>query len=459
MKNTFKGFYKPNRDEVTLLWRNAVFVFDANVLLNLYRYRQSTTEELLSVLDLIRSRIWIPYHVGLEYQRNRVKVIASQSNRFSEVRKIVDEKLGSLKKELDGLNLKIRHSNIDPTNFINNLEELRNQFSKELDDLEESHVNVSSDDEIRNRLDVLLENKIGSRPKDQSTIDNIEKEADNRFKFKIPPGYMDDDKEGDSNSVFSFDGLLYNQKYGDVFLWKQIIEYAREECLKDLIFVTDDNKEDWWFKIKSSGEKTISPRPELIQEIRKETEIERFHMYNSLGFLKLSKEMLLANISKETIDEVRDISEVNEKISALRLGRENTVYIADRAVYRWLLKTYGENSVVFSKYSFIDFVVEVDGKKLAFHVKAITNVSMIPYCMGEFSARAQRLSQDNSIDDLSCVLVLFDPELIRDARDVVMKNVGYFNSYGVLLGLATSNSNLADSYDFTPHYHLGGAVA
>ncbi|NJM11835.1 MAG: hypothetical protein HC889_08085 [Synechococcaceae cyanobacterium SM1_2_3] len=34
--------------------------------------------------------------------------------------------------------------------------------------------------------------------------------------------------------------------------------------MKHIVFVTDDEKEDWWLTIESKGEKTIGPRPELL---------------------------------------------------------------------------------------------------------------------------------------------------------------------------------------------------
>ena len=76
MKNLFKSFYKLNKDEYKTLWQDAIFIFDTNILLNLYRYQSSTRDELLKVIEQLTSRIWIPNHVALEFQRNRLHVIA-----------------------------------------------------------------------------------------------------------------------------------------------------------------------------------------------------------------------------------------------------------------------------------------------------------------------------------------------------------------------------------------------
>jgi len=78
MKNSYKGFRQLSEADFKSLWKTAVFVFDANVLLNLYRYQSSTRDDLLKVLEKLGGRIWIPYHVGLEFERNRLNVIAEQ---------------------------------------------------------------------------------------------------------------------------------------------------------------------------------------------------------------------------------------------------------------------------------------------------------------------------------------------------------------------------------------------
>ncbi len=45
MKGIFKGYHQPTEEEFSQLWRNALFVFDTNVLLNLYRYQSATRDQ------------------------------------------------------------------------------------------------------------------------------------------------------------------------------------------------------------------------------------------------------------------------------------------------------------------------------------------------------------------------------------------------------------------------------
>ena len=42
MRKTFPGYYRPTEAEFRRLWDKCIFVLDANVLLNLYRYSEET---------------------------------------------------------------------------------------------------------------------------------------------------------------------------------------------------------------------------------------------------------------------------------------------------------------------------------------------------------------------------------------------------------------------------------
>ncbi|MGE0024579.1 MAG: PIN-like domain-containing protein, partial [Hyphomicrobium sp.] len=89
MKDKFPGYYRPSEEEFAILWKECIFALDANVLLNLYRYPQTARDELLKIISRDPERFWIPHQAALEFQRNRLSVIAEQKNKFREVRKIV----------------------------------------------------------------------------------------------------------------------------------------------------------------------------------------------------------------------------------------------------------------------------------------------------------------------------------------------------------------------------------
>jgi len=84
MKKMFSGFYAPSDIEIKEAWldEKTLFVFDTNVLLNLYSYTDVTRKDFFKILEKISNNIWIPYHVGLEYQRNRVNIINDDPRNF-----------------------------------------------------------------------------------------------------------------------------------------------------------------------------------------------------------------------------------------------------------------------------------------------------------------------------------------------------------------------------------------
>src|SRR5262249_24633967 len=85
MPNLFPGYYRPTEEEFSALWQECVFAFDANVLLNVYRYSQATRERFLEILDRLRERIWLPYQAALEYQENRLRVLSAQYDPYESI--------------------------------------------------------------------------------------------------------------------------------------------------------------------------------------------------------------------------------------------------------------------------------------------------------------------------------------------------------------------------------------
>src|SRR6185503_17618148 len=118
MKELFPGFYQPTDHEFKKLWEKCTFVLDANVLLNLYRYPEEAKADLLKVIGKISDRLWLPYQAALEYQRNRLTVIAEQQKKFSDVKEAFDAAESKLIGGLEKLQLKKKYSSINPEGFL-----------------------------------------------------------------------------------------------------------------------------------------------------------------------------------------------------------------------------------------------------------------------------------------------------------------------------------------------------
>src|ERR1700730_2212206 len=91
MRTKFRGYYTPSPEQFISLWDEATFVFDTNVLLNIYRYTPKTQKDFLNILERLHDRIWVPHQVALEYFENREGVMAQQYSIYQEIDSSLDE--------------------------------------------------------------------------------------------------------------------------------------------------------------------------------------------------------------------------------------------------------------------------------------------------------------------------------------------------------------------------------
>jgi PIN like domain/Protein of unknown function (DUF1488) len=308
MRDQFPGYYRPTKTEFDRLWAEGWFVLDANILLNLYRYQEKAREEFLSVLAKLAPRVWVPHQAVLEYQRNRVRVIGEQLKKFRDVRKLAN--FETLEQALSQYNSELR-ALIDPTKFLAAVKPAFEQLLQQIAEVERRQIMVksdASDDPVRAFLDKLLPDRTGS-PFEQAELDALYQEGEKRYRLATPPGYADPAKKGAYQ--FQYGGRTYRTEFGDWLLWRQILNWARENAVKSLVFVTDDRTDDWWHIAKEEAEppQTIGPRPELAAELWSESGVTLFYMYQSDRFLEQAKAVLNISVSSSSIDEVRDVND------------------------------------------------------------------------------------------------------------------------------------------------------
>lgn len=278
MKKTFYAYFRKSDKELSELWENAFFAVDANVLLNLYRYSDETRKALLDALSNKGKNLFLPHQVGLEFVKNRFKIIDDQARKY-------DSTISNVKKLEETLKAKREHPFISQnklgkflkasTELIHNLEESKNNLPK-----------IEQGGTLLDEVSQLFEGKTGEPLTEE--WEAFEKDAKSRYEREIPPGYKDATKGG-------------THQYGDLIIWKQLIAFAKEKK-RAVIFITDDRKEDWW--IIHSG-KTICTRPELLEEFKKETQ-QDFLMYTVERFLEFGAKLRQEEIDPTVIAEVKD---------------------------------------------------------------------------------------------------------------------------------------------------------
>ncbi|MEC1540357.1 MULTISPECIES: PIN-like domain-containing protein [Bacillus] len=330
MRDSFREFYLEKDDDK--IWENSIIVLDTNVLLNLYRYSRATTDQILTLLKKYKDQLWLPHQVALEYQYNRKNVIIEQKDSYKKVcesfNKIPDIIRDSLNEELK--DFKKRHKE-DIELFINNLRKVSEKQVKELEEKIKHEPDLLEKDFIKENITELFEGKVGQHY-DKDKIQELEKQAETRFKNNIPPGYEDFENK---NGRKFFNEIILQDKYGDFILWKQIMDYAKEEQV-NVIFLTDEQKVDWWYKLKG---KVIGPRIELLNEFYFNTK-KQFYMFSSIGFIERNKDI----VNDIAASEVR---ELNEEFNLKKQKKEKRNFV------NTMLKEQSQNKIyVFTIKSF-----------------------------------------------------------------------------------------------------------
>ena len=96
MREKFHGHFKPTKEEFKKLWTESIFAFDANILLNLYRYSETTRNELLKVIGSLNDQVFLPHQASDEYFRNRISTTGGQAKEYEKVLISINELLSNL---------------------------------------------------------------------------------------------------------------------------------------------------------------------------------------------------------------------------------------------------------------------------------------------------------------------------------------------------------------------------
>lgn len=309
MKSSFVGFYSPTEHEFSTLWKDCIFVLDANILLNLYRYPIIARNEFLDVLEKIKKQLWIPHQVGIEYQRNRLNTIDNSHKKISESLRNVTNAINSIKDNIKVLKIDERGLDIpinDVADFLDSADQKIIEVIRKVQKSQLEQLDISHTDPIRNRIDELLDGRIGLCPANEEELNLLIIDGEFRYANQIPPGFKDVEK----NNTYHFNGLKFIAKFGDLILWRQLINHAKDNNIKNIIFVTSDVKEDWWSIDK---DRNSMPQPELIAEIKRLAGVDLFWMYSAEQFIQNANKYLKINVSEQTVEEVKNVASIDSE--------------------------------------------------------------------------------------------------------------------------------------------------
>ncbi|WP_139155375.1 PIN-like domain-containing protein [Enterobacter roggenkampii] len=279
----------------------------SSMITGIYRCEEETKDDILNVMKTLSKRSWFPFHVCLEYQRNRIKVISQSIKSLETLKKSISSLVNSTDNALSEAQVK-KHLY---TSLSEEISLLKESLSTSIDTFIREKIEpriktkekIKNSDSIRKVLDVIIGDNCGDMP-DQEKINSINEEGIKRYATKIPPGFMDEKEKGENTSHYN--GIEFKDKFGDLYLWKEIIDIAKQHENYNIIFVTDDSKKDWWFTYDN---KTIGPSEPLQTEIYFNSNIAGFRMISHSSFLyEAGKYLDNLKIKESSVEDIKEIS-------------------------------------------------------------------------------------------------------------------------------------------------------
>lgn len=289
MKKNYPWYFPLSEVEIDEIWKNGILTVDTNVLLDLYRYHESTRSSLINSLKSFGGRKWLSNQASAEFIRNRKKVIISAEKTFKQASDEADK----LNTNLQGSIAQLKGNRIIPADttaqLMASVEQAIKVLREQISSAKDGYPRFLELDPVLTELTELFADAVGE-PFDAANIDAINAIAEERKIKKIPPGYLDADKNDD-------------RPYGDYFLWRQILEKAKSEN-SPVLLVTSERSEDWWEVI--SG-KTTGPRPEMLREAY-EYVGKPILIYRTERFLEIALKRQQLDVSDEALEEIRAVS-------------------------------------------------------------------------------------------------------------------------------------------------------
>lgn len=322
----FDQYYRTTREEQLAMFEESVLVFDTNVLLNVLRYSESARQELIDAIASVADRTFVPHQVAIEYNRNRVEVVANRRSELDEVGSKNDE----IRLSVSKLTNLLRRRRIVGDAEFEKLEKAAQEFLAVMDatsqealdkyDLEPDSL-VGVVDEWTRRLDEVLSGRVAAAPS-AAILEGDTAEAERRKAKQLAPGFKD--------------GAM-----GDYLWWAETLRWP-EIVDKHLFIVSDDAaKGDWRFEQRSisAGAHQILIDDALNAGARTLT------LLTTVDFLKVIEGRGQAVVSESTIAESEQVGSRNastwrfEDYLALIAGLERDGY-GDRVD---VIRTAGQN--------------------------------------------------------------------------------------------------------------------
>lgn len=259
--------------------KKGIIILDTNVLLAPFDTNEKSIVDIRKIYLSFKEKgqLFIPARVAREFANNRAIKI---SDVFLSVRQI-KEKLNSGFFSINKYPLLEKNSHY--INLIKVFDSVKNEIKesrKYLDELEADIQSWTWDDIVSQSYKEIFTSDIIIELKKKE--EEIIKDLQFRIEHKVAPGFKDSSKIDDG--------------IGDLIIWQTIMEIAKDKN-SDIIFVTNEQKNDWFYKQDKVG---LYPKYELFDEFRRYTNGKSISIINFVKFLELS------NAHKTTINNIKE---------------------------------------------------------------------------------------------------------------------------------------------------------
>lgn len=257
---------------------DCIVVLDTNVLLIPYTLRSEDVVEIEKVYESLskRDQLLLPEHVAREFAANKDK-------KLSELYKTVCDRNISILKIPEAAILKGTNEFKELEQQREQLESVAKSYNFSVKKLANKIKDWSSNDPVVQMYSKYFNGTtIVGHDKDD---EYITRELERRNTHKIAPGFKDSGKEANSA--------------GDLIVWLTILCIG-EKYKKDLIFVSEDRKPDWWNQSNGSA---FSPKFELLTEYKKASSGKEINLLIFSEFLEAF------NVSENIIEDVKKSEE------------------------------------------------------------------------------------------------------------------------------------------------------
>lgn len=232
-----------------LIDQGYIIVLDTNIILNVYRYSPDFSDFALKCMKRVSGSIVLPSTVRLEYEKHRRRAFSNMKKRITEVGKETEKQIKNAKNKIISscsIFKKLQYVEADELVSVlaDKMEEVYNAFTNYFDDHASLNLIQRSWEDNDYLFTLIKEMDSNGQVMPSVSQEDIYRwceEGESRYKKEIPPGFKDAKKK---------DGI---RKYSDLIMWKEILLYAKNNS-KNIIFVTDDVKSDWYETIGEKNE-------------------------------------------------------------------------------------------------------------------------------------------------------------------------------------------------------------